>query len=429
MADAEISALRLKSLTIDWNFQEAGVSTTSETTRQQMAVLQFTAEWDVNPADHAVGRIGSTAKIWTSGSSDPTDAAISTERAHFRTGRLTSKPAGSTTRARSEHNERTNGKRGVGRSEWTYTRVARDGVTNGAQVVHGRTKAMEVVVQHGFLQRFGLRPLLDQESGRAIQTTCVDKATEINDPIDNVAQGMENIGQAFVTAPDTYVVPANGTTGHMALIPGVGSTDVAEEKKRNDEDEETKASDPVDENNASDEPDEGGADDAPSETQEAPASTNDDGAAMAPLTALTAALRQMVTTMARMDARLDQLSTTATNPAQSQAPTDSGTQVATTQQPPAPVTNPPASTSTAQAPAAPQQDQPAATHRQFGGDSSDDDDSSSSSSDDDSDGNDRGGRRGRRQPATRPGDDDFHHNRRRTIRDLDLPTFLPTPQE
>ncbi|KAE8993458.1 hypothetical protein PR002_g20229 [Phytophthora rubi] len=59
----------------------------------------------------------------------------------------------------------------------------------------------------------------------------VDKATEINDPIDNVAQGMENIGQAFVTVPETYVVPANGTTGHMALIPGVGSTDVAEGEK------------------------------------------------------------------------------------------------------------------------------------------------------------------------------------------------------
>ncbi|KAE8985899.1 hypothetical protein PR001_g22751 [Phytophthora rubi] len=58
----------------------------------------------------------------------------------------------------------------------------------------------------------------------------VDKVTEINDPIDNVAQGMENIGQAFVTAPDTYIVPANGTTGHMALIPGVGSTNVAEEE-------------------------------------------------------------------------------------------------------------------------------------------------------------------------------------------------------
>ncbi|KAE8969171.1 hypothetical protein PR001_g24076 [Phytophthora rubi] len=39
---------------------------------------------------------------------------------------------------------------------------------------------------------------------------------------------MENIGQAFITTPETYVVPANGTTGHVALIP---STDVAEEEK------------------------------------------------------------------------------------------------------------------------------------------------------------------------------------------------------
>ncbi|GMF31039.1 unnamed protein product [Phytophthora fragariaefolia] len=59
----------------------------------------------------------------------------------------------------------------------------------------------------------------------------VDKATEINDPIDNVVQGMENIGQDFVTAPDTYVIPMSGTTGHMAMIPGVGSTDVAEDEK------------------------------------------------------------------------------------------------------------------------------------------------------------------------------------------------------
>ncbi|OWZ16768.1 hypothetical protein PHMEG_0009390 [Phytophthora megakarya] len=59
----------------------------------------------------------------------------------------------------------------------------------------------------------------------------VDKATEIDDPIDNVARGMENIGQPFVTAPATYVVSATGTTGHMTLIPGVGSAEVTEEEK------------------------------------------------------------------------------------------------------------------------------------------------------------------------------------------------------
>ncbi|GMF48955.1 unnamed protein product [Phytophthora fragariaefolia] len=42
---------------------------------------------------------------------------------------------------------------------------------------------------------------------------------------------MEDIEQAFVTASDSNIVPASGTTGHMALIPGVGSTDMAEEEK------------------------------------------------------------------------------------------------------------------------------------------------------------------------------------------------------
>ncbi|KAE9038086.1 hypothetical protein PR001_g8116 [Phytophthora rubi] len=212
----------------------------------------------------------------------------------------------------------------------------------------------------------------------------------------------------------------------------------------NQNQEETKADDPVDESNPSDERDEPGVDDPPSAAQEAPASTNDDGAAMAPVTALAAALQQMATTMARIDARLDQLSTAVTSPVQFPAPTDANTQAAATQQPPAPTTNPPASTSAQQAPTAPvvtggqPRDQQAATGRPAvlqsrddgsnGGGSSDDDDSSDSSSDGDSDSDDGGGRRGRRQPVTRPGDDDFHHNRRRTIRDLDLPTFLPTPQ-
>ncbi|KAE9006788.1 hypothetical protein PR003_g7163 [Phytophthora rubi] len=219
----------------------------------------------------------------------------------------------------------------------------------------------------------------------------------------------------------------------------------------NQNQEETKTDDPVDESNPSDERDEHGADETPSAAQEAPASTNDDGAAMAPVTALAAALQQMTTTMARIDARLDQLSTTVTSPAQLPAPTDANTQAAATQHPPAPTTNPPASTSAQHAPAAPvvtggqPRDEQAATGRPTvlqsrddsgdggdssddGGDSSDDDDASDSSSDGDSDSDDGGSRRGRRQPVTRPGDDDFHRNRRRTIRDLDLPTFLPTSQ-
>ncbi|GMF51199.1 unnamed protein product [Phytophthora fragariaefolia] len=75
------------------------------------------------------------------------------------------------------------------------------------------------------------RLLVKQRPRSTTLEEAVDKATEINDPIDNVAQGMENIGQAFVSAPDSYIVPASGTTGHMALIPGVGSTYMAEEEK------------------------------------------------------------------------------------------------------------------------------------------------------------------------------------------------------
>ncbi|GMF47827.1 unnamed protein product [Phytophthora fragariaefolia] len=63
------------------------------------------------------------------------------------------------------------------------------------------------------------------------------------------------------------------------------------------------------------------------------------------------------------------------------------------------------------------------------GESSDEDESSSSSdSDGDSEADDDDSRQGRRRPVTMTGDREFHRNRRRTTRDLDLPTFLPTPQ-
>ncbi|OWZ06162.1 LOW QUALITY PROTEIN: hypothetical protein PHMEG_00021618 [Phytophthora megakarya] len=61
----------------------------------------------------------------------------------------------------------------------------------------------------------------------------VDKATEINDPIDNVAQGMKNIGQAFVTAPSSYLVPAEETTGQMMIIPGIGGVEATDGKPAN----------------------------------------------------------------------------------------------------------------------------------------------------------------------------------------------------
>ncbi|KAE9275026.1 hypothetical protein PF001_g26784 [Phytophthora fragariae] len=71
----------------------------------------------------------------------------------------------------------------------------------------------------------------DEHGADETPSAAQEAPASTNDDGAAMAPGMENIGQAFVTAPDTYVVPANGTTGHMALIPGVGSTNVAEEEK------------------------------------------------------------------------------------------------------------------------------------------------------------------------------------------------------
>lgn len=50
----------------------------------------------------------------------------------------------------------------------------------------------------------------------------VDKATKIDDPMGNVAQGMQNIGQPWATAPNSYFIPMEGTTGQLMIAPGVG---------------------------------------------------------------------------------------------------------------------------------------------------------------------------------------------------------------
>jgi hypothetical protein len=52
----------------------------------------------------------------------------------------------------------------------------------------------------------------------------VDFATEIDDTNANVAQGMQNIGQPWATAPSPYLIPMAGTTGQTMVIPGVGGT-------------------------------------------------------------------------------------------------------------------------------------------------------------------------------------------------------------
>ncbi|RAW34180.1 hypothetical protein PC110_g9495 [Phytophthora cactorum] len=48
----------------------------------------------------------------------------------------------------------------------------------------------------------------------------VNKANDIDDATDNVAQGMLNIDPPWATAPCPYLVPVDGTTGHTLVIPG-----------------------------------------------------------------------------------------------------------------------------------------------------------------------------------------------------------------
>jgi hypothetical protein len=52
----------------------------------------------------------------------------------------------------------------------------------------------------------------------------VDAAMEIDDTNSNVAQGMQNIGQPWATAPNPCLVPMAGTTGQTLVIPGIGGT-------------------------------------------------------------------------------------------------------------------------------------------------------------------------------------------------------------
>jgi hypothetical protein len=66
------------------------------------------------------------------------------------------------------------------------------------------------------------RMLVKQDPVPTTLEQAVNKATAIDDPIDNVAQGMMNIGQAWVTAPNAFSVTMSGTMGSVAIDPGVG---------------------------------------------------------------------------------------------------------------------------------------------------------------------------------------------------------------
>ncbi|KAE9323311.1 hypothetical protein PF008_g17394 [Phytophthora fragariae] len=93
----------------------------------------------------------------------------------------------------------------------------------GLRGVVGRNKVSERVLLAQFYRCLDktTKKLVKQHPKPRTLEEAVDKATEIDDPMDNVAQGMINIGQAWATTPSRYVIPMSGTMGHTNVIPGI----------------------------------------------------------------------------------------------------------------------------------------------------------------------------------------------------------------
>ncbi|ETL97044.1 hypothetical protein L917_05602 [Phytophthora nicotianae] len=98
----------------------------------------------------------------------------------------------------------------------------------GLRGVVGRNKVSERVLLAQFYRCLDktTKKLVKQDPKPRTLEEAVDKATEIDDPMDNVAQGMANIGQAWAIAPSRYVIPMDGTTGQTGVIPGISGTGV-----------------------------------------------------------------------------------------------------------------------------------------------------------------------------------------------------------
>ncbi|KAG6623661.1 uncharacterized protein IUM83_01809 [Phytophthora cinnamomi] len=245
---------------------------------------------------------------------------------------------------------------------------------------------------------------------------------------------------AQTAGPVAKSQPANQTQRVTVTTPAGGanpsqtSGSGRQENKDEGKDEETKQNDAVNDGNSDNEHETRDTGDAADEVREPADNDSSGNDTMTPVAVLTAALQQVAATMARIDARLDQLGTTPN--ALTSTGSDGSRQTTTETARTAPTARSLGSGGTQQ-PRAAGEPRRQVVHRPHDRDDSrddgdEDDDneySSSSDGDDDSDAsNDGGDRCGLRQPATLQGDRDFQRIRRRTIRDLDLPTFLPTPQ-
>jgi hypothetical protein len=104
----------------------------------------------------------------------------------------------------------------------------------GLRDVVGRNKVSERVLLAQFYRCLDktTKKLVRQSPKPRNLEDAVDKATEIDDPMDNVAQGMMNVGLPWATAPNPYVVAMAGTTGQTLVIPGIGGTSLPAEVTR-----------------------------------------------------------------------------------------------------------------------------------------------------------------------------------------------------
>lgn len=116
-------------------------------------------------------------------------------------------------------------------AEWrVYQRMMWPGETfadfaAGLRAVTGQNHVSEHTLLAQFYRNLDrtTRMLVKHAPAPTTLEQAVDKATAIDDPIDNVARGMVNIGQPWATAPNAFAVPMDGTTGRVAIIPGVGT--------------------------------------------------------------------------------------------------------------------------------------------------------------------------------------------------------------
>ncbi|OWZ17292.1 hypothetical protein PHMEG_0008789 [Phytophthora megakarya] len=98
----------------------------------------------------------------------------------------------------------------------------------GLRDMVGRNRVSERVLLAYFYRNLNktTKPLVNQHPKLRTLEEAVEKATEIDNPMDNVAQGMMNIGESRATAPSRYFVPMDGTTGQTSVIPGVSGTGI-----------------------------------------------------------------------------------------------------------------------------------------------------------------------------------------------------------